>query len=220
MHDQIDDILKQRTEDRNILVAVDFDECVIEEHLSRRITEHFAHRAEILEENKFLHGSDAIKSLFAAYIGLTREEFESAVKGQVLGINWREGFLDMAEQLAQAPYFFVFVSSGIGDAIRIAATAAGLNNLAIIASEVKYDAQDVALGSQHVIADADKAEAVQKLMATGVFSKAITIGHGAGDVPLISSGTPGNRFALRDAEAAIAVADHVLESWGDLLQYL
>ena len=216
----VDRILKKRTKEQTTLVVIDFDECVIVEHLSKLVTQSYKNRATITQEDIAGHGLLSIANLLNCYTGLTRQEFEQTIVRLIEKITWKSGAVEILKILSKEPFMLVFVSSGLEDAAKIACKAVGLTSAHFIACHLDFSKEDIILGPYCVTGDTQKGIVVRLIAHKGGFNKVISIGHGKGDIHLIKNGTEGFRFSLRDDPEAMAVADYTLENWQDLLNYI
>jgi len=204
-----------------VLLAMDFDECAIDEHLSRQVTLFYEHRGHLTPEDKKNFDLKSIVKLFSVYQGLKLEEFSLKIKDIAQHIHWRKGFIKFFQELQTGSNIFpVFISSGLLDAAKIALKQIGIEKIAVIAAEITTDSQNIIQGAYSIISDQDKKLVIAELQKRHHFEKVVTVGHSAGDVLLIASGTPGFRLAFPDHQLAVKAADHVINDWREVGEYI
>lgn len=219
--DNIDKILADRTGGETILLAMDFDECAILQHLSRQITNIYKFRSPITEEDKQDTGISGITNLIQCYIGLSKEEMMQTIKDLTTSIIWRPSFLSVARFIQENGHIFpVFISSGLELGCQTALKTQKLDKFHVIADQLAFDSSDVVVGPYSVVGKKEKGWIVEKLAERGNFANIVTVGHSGGDTELIKAGSEGYRFSLRDKKSAMEVADHILDDWMGLLSYL
>ena len=200
---------------------MDFDECAVEQHLSRMLTESFEHRSAIVEKDKSNTPILRIANLFHCYIGLSKNDLEKRIEEILKDITWKKTFLNFMNVITSRKDILpIFISSGLTISASSALTSVGFDNINIIADDILYDKSNCVLGPYTIVDAEKKGEIVSKLMNKATFSKCVTVGHGAGDANLIQEGSPGFRFSFNDSELAKSVADHVIEVWDEILPYL
>ena len=134
---RIAQVLEGKGSDRNILLAMDFDEYAINEHLSRLLTESYEHRAHIVEEDKYDTGIASIANLFHCYVNLTEEELAQRIEQLAKTVTWRKGFLSFMESVQKRTDVLpVFVSSGLTDTAKVALGIQGLGDIEVIGDDI------------------------------------------------------------------------------------
>lgn len=207
---------------QKILVVMDFDECAINNHLTRMITESFEHRTVISDTAKNENNIYALAELFNAYVGLHKDEYLSRVNEKVGEVKWNPTFKPFLQNILVNPsYFPVIVSSGIKDAIEIALDTINVKKkVHVIADEVDYDDDDTIIGAHQIVDEEQKGKIVTSLKEFGSFDRVVTVGHSRGDMSLIRAGTPGLRFAFVGDQFAMSAADHTVGTWTEIIGYL
>lgn len=111
---RIKEVDSRRTPATKILLAMDFDECAIQEHLSKMVTKHYWERGYVDEEVLGKLSVEGMSSLFNCYVGLTELEFNEQIDRLVSQVKWRESFKEFFATVVSRPEILpVFISSGL-----------------------------------------------------------------------------------------------------------
>lgn len=201
------------------LLSMDFDECVVNTHLSGSISDKFQHRYVIPESDLRTHDFRGLCSLVHCFFGLNILEIESEVDN-VSNTILKPDFLDFYSDIKIRKNIFpVFISSGLEEAIARFFRNNSIQ-IPVIGTSLLKDKNSNVQYAHKIIDDKTKGMIAASLFKKGDFAKMITIGHGRGDVSLINSGTAGLRFSLRDNHEAMKSADHVIDKFTELLLFL
>lgn len=202
---------------KKIGVFMDFDECAIDNHLARLITDHYlAGRIDPeIEAAKADTSYKGIAKLFELYHNVPFDSFSNVAKMYASKVNWRPGFKEFWSKASQDEYVQLFwVSSGLSDAIKIMFSNynLSLDDEAILADTLIIE-QGIIKDSDMIIDEDEKSFVVEYFRKHGMFERIVTLGHSGGDRHLVASGDSGYRLAFRDKGSLVGVADHIIENW-------
>ncbi len=181
------DLLKKRILELEIsgnkIFCLDFDELVIENHLTRDVTTKIS--KEVNKEKLKELGScsfEGIKYLNSLFYGKSLIEYEKIRNKLAKESKWRDGFLEFFKKLS-SKYSVVFISSGLKDICEAKLQEINFNPKNIIGGEVKIE-DDKIIGSNLVISDKLKGYVIKELREE---YEVISIGHSLGDKEMLNN---------------------------------
>ena len=217
--EKIDAIIQESTREKKVLLAMDFDECVIKQHFSAMVTKHLWNRG-IIEEIAEKNSVRKLTSLFHCYVGISRDEFDDLLEELFKKVEWKKDFIEAFTKTKGYEFILpVFISSGVTEIAKHALDSIGFGDTFVIADDLGYRDNKI-YGPETIVSDQLKGDIVREFSEKKDFDKIVTVGHSRGDVELIKNGTEGYRVSFRDQKEAMEAADVVIDSWSELLELL
>ena len=194
VHERIKDFLGSN--EAGVCVVSDFDECLVEEFLSRALSETYHDRFS-LSPTSFNNNYDGLSRLLEVYTGLTRRELILKCRRLAGRTSWRPNAKELLQSIIRAPnYCGVILSSGLNLLITEMLLCSGLNSFPVIACDLEFDSEGICVGPSLIIDARMKGSVVKQLVQSGKYEKVYAIGHSIGD-----------RFMLQEATGIILAVD-------------
>lgn len=167
----------------NIVLAFDFDELVIQIHLTRVITQKVSKpiNKELLDKL----GScsfEGIKYLNSLVYGFNFEKYKEIRDNITKETPWTKGFDNLLSRLSKK-YSLIFVSSGLKDVCEAKLKEIGFDSKNILADEFKIE-NNMIVDSNLVISDELKGYIIKELKKN---YRVIAIGHSLGDKTMLEN---------------------------------
>lgn len=197
-----------------VLVVFDFDELLVEGHLSRTVSEAFGKTEERLRIIKE-HGDntfEGMKELNLILKGYGYGALEIKKRPIVNGMAWREGAEDLLRKLDDSPGYEVLVlSCGRYMPQYMKLAGLGLSDV-LVACEMEF-VDGKAEKNKHIVSDDMKGYIVRRLRNSKVFQEVYVVGHGDGDVDMLKEGVG---IALNPSEKAREAAKHEIKKLDEI----
>lgn len=191
----------------------DFDECLIDDHLSSQLTMEYVHRIDDSSVDFGDHSFGAIASILQCYVGLTRREITSTCNRLAAKTRWRPYALKLLKVLISNPdYTPLIMSSGLNLAVN-AKTTLGSLSIPIFACELEFDNTGICIQPSLVITADVKGRLTQNIADSGKFERVFTVGHSYGDIYMLRSGIG---IALRGVSEVEDVAQYVVSGFKEI----
>ncbi|MCK4589460.1 MAG: haloacid dehalogenase-like hydrolase [Nanoarchaeota archaeon] len=179
-------ISKYKRNYAGVLVIFDFDELLVEGHLSSTITELFGKTE---ERNRIIsqHGDstfDGMKEMNLILKGYSYGELIEKKREIVRKMPWREGAEDLLKKLYEAPgYELLILSCGRYIPQHLKLMDLGLSDV-LVAGEMEF-VDGKAEQNKHIVTDEMKGYIVRRLKNSRIFREIYVAAHGDGDVPML-----------------------------------
>lgn len=199
-----------------ILLAMDFDECMVNQHSSKIFTKAFLKRYNINLENDFGYSKNSLETLLSSYIGFTERQLAEIAESVIPQITWRKDSEEFLSEITKLENVVpIFISSGSEFFIEQFLKNYNIKIPVIGCANIFNDSK--AVGIKRLVTDEKKGEIVKSLITQHKPDFTITLGHSKGDIELVKNGTKGYRFCLPDCEEITEVADHQIEKFREIL---
>jgi phosphoserine phosphatase len=180
------------------IVFMDFDECLVESHLSQEFTSKL-----LRGQEDSGHSELELKQLLDRYSGIYKNEFTAVIDELTTSLKWRGGALEFLMRLSyESEFQGVIVSSGLGMIARQCISNAGFS-LPVLACELAFSQSEICSGAAHIMSSEGKAKVVRAIRSLYPAARTIQIGHSHGDLPMLRLG---NGICIPDRDSFV-VAD-------------
>ena len=196
---------------------MDFDECLIDSHLSKQLSIEYINRIAKSSIDFQNHGFNGIANILKCYVGFNRIEISSTCARLAAKTRWRHYALKFLKMLASNPYYTpLIISSGLNLAIE-AKLARNILSIPVFACELEFDDTDACIQPSVIITAKAKGEITENIIASHKFSRVFAIGHSYGDIYMIRAS---NGIALRGEPEIEDAAQHVVSGFRDVLHLI
>ena len=166
-------------------VAIDFDECLVDTHLSMAYGQAFETRNNVASPDDYGHSSDSLSTLLKRYSGYSRQSLAALADEIVLSTQWRIGAKDFLQALVNDPDMDVeIISSGLDIPIHAFLARSGLS-IKVHTCALDFN-DDICTGGTRTISSDDKRRIVEEAINIYGVGNVFAIGHGEGDLAMMS----------------------------------
>jgi len=200
-----------------ICVVLDFDECVIERHISSELTRRYQYRIPSRPPNFGDCGFSGIANILDCYIGLRKDELYDTCRELALTTKWRPHALEMLQRMASSEnHLPVFMSSGLDLAIDAMLQRVNLP-LKYFACEMEYDDARTCICPAFIVTARLKGSLTLDLVQSGQFGRIYSVGHSYGDIPMLQAA---EGITLRGIPGVEREAKYVIDGFDEVLELL
>ncbi len=169
-------------------VIIDFDECLIDIHLSSQLTMEYIHRVDPSSVDFGDYSLAAISSILQCYVGLSRNEIASTCGRLAAKARWRPHALELLNFLISDPdYSVLIMSSGLDMAIDAKISSSCLS-ISRIACEMEFDKAETCIRPYLIVTGDVKGRLTRHVVASKRFESVFAVGHSRGDISMLRSG--------------------------------